>query len=66
VYDGWFTTGSGVNGGKGLTVEYPCSEEDRANGVPQRLDYLHQVLNGWFMGLDVYGDDGWTGAYKCD
>ncbi|KAI9929590.1 hypothetical protein ASPWEDRAFT_183944 [Aspergillus wentii DTO 134E9] len=65
-YNGWFTAGSGLNGDKGLTKDYPCSEEGKSNGVPQNLDYLHQVLNGWMMGLDVYGDDNWIGTYKCD
>ncbi|KAJ5377970.1 uncharacterized protein N7496_005379 [Penicillium cataractarum] len=66
AYNGWFTAGSGLNGGKGLTEGSPCSAEGRANGVPQNLDYLHQVLNGWLMGLDVYGGDNWIGTYKCD
>ncbi|KAJ5770902.1 uncharacterized protein N7511_002953 [Penicillium nucicola] len=65
-YNGWFTSGSGLNGNKGLTRDYPCSEEGRANGEPQNLDYLHQVMNGWLMGLDAYGDDSWIGIYKCD
>lgn len=63
AYNGWFTAGSGLNGGKGLTEGYPCSDEGRANGVPQNFDYLHQVLNGWLMGLDVYGSDNWIGTY---
>ncbi|GLI74772.1 hypothetical protein PoHVEF18_003020 [Penicillium ochrochloron] len=66
AYNGWFTAGSGLNGNRGLTVDYPCSEEGKANGVPQNLDYLQQVLNGWLMGLDVYGDDSWIGTYRCD
>ncbi|CAL5866672.1 uncharacterized protein PFLUO_LOCUS882 [Penicillium psychrofluorescens] len=65
-YNGWFTAGSGLNGNKGLTQDYPCSSEGQANGEPQNLDYLHQVLNGWLMGLDVYGSDNWIGTYKCD
>lgn len=65
-YNGWFTADSGLNGGKGLTEDYPCSAEGQSNGEPQNLDYLHQVLNGWFMGLDVYGDDSWIGTYRCD
>lgn len=40
-YNGWFTAGSGMNGVKGLTEDYPCSSEGRSNGVPQNLDYLH-------------------------
>ncbi|KAJ6001562.1 hypothetical protein N7499_002535 [Penicillium canescens] len=65
-YNGWFTKGSGLNGNKGLTQDYPCSAEGKSNGVPQNLDYLHQVMNGWLMGLDVYGADNWIGTYKCD
>lgn len=64
-YNGWFTKGSGLNGDKGLTQHYPCSEEGQSNGVPQNLDYLHQVMNGWLIGLDVYGDGSWIGTYKC-
>lgn len=65
-YNGWFVAGSGLNGDKGLTKDYPCSDEGKSNGVPQNLDYLHQVLNGWLLGLDVYGDDNWVGTYHCD
>lgn len=65
-YNGWFTANSGLNNNQGLTEEYPCSSEGQSNGVPQNLDYLHQVLNGWLMGLDVYGDDSWIGTYHCD
>ncbi len=65
AYNGWFTAGSGLNGNRGLTQNYPCSAEGQSNGVPQNLDYLHQVLNGWLMGLDVYGDDSWIGVYHC-
>ncbi|KAJ5152782.1 uncharacterized protein N7482_009260 [Penicillium canariense] len=65
-YNGWFTADSGLNGNKGLTEDYPCSSEGKSNGVPQNLDYLHQVLNGWLLGLDVYGNDNWIGTYKCD
>lgn len=61
-YNGWFTANSGLNNNKGLTADYPCSSEGQANGVPQNLDYLHQVLNGWLMGLDVYGAD--TGSAR--
>jgi hypothetical protein len=28
-----------------------------SNDVPRNMDYLHQVLNGWLMGLYVYLDD---------
>ncbi|CAI7677045.1 hypothetical protein N7533_000251 [Penicillium manginii] len=65
-YNGWFVAGSGLNQNKGLTEDYPCSSEGRSNGEPQNLDYVHQVLNGWLLGLDVYGDDNWIGTYKCD
>lgn len=64
-YKGWFTANSGLNDNKGLTEDYPCSLEGQANGVPPNLDYLHRVLNGWLMGLDVYGADNWIGTYKC-
>ncbi|KAJ5376080.1 hypothetical protein N7509_012966 [Penicillium cosmopolitanum] len=66
AYNGWFVAGNGLNDNKGLTEDYPCSSEGQSNGVPQNLDYLHQVLNGWLLGLDVYGDDNWIGTYKCD
>ncbi|GIK05214.1 hypothetical protein Aspvir_009318 [Aspergillus viridinutans] len=65
-YNGWFTAGSGLNGNRGLTQDYPCSAEGKAHGMPQNLDYVHQVLNGWIMGLDVYGEDNWIGTYHCD
>ncbi|KAJ5220038.1 hypothetical protein N7468_009242 [Penicillium chermesinum] len=65
-YNGWFTAGSGLNNNQGLTESYPCSSEGQANGVPQNLDYLHQVMNGWLMGLDVYGAQNWIGSYQCD
>ncbi|OBT85094.1 hypothetical protein VE02_06476 [Pseudogymnoascus sp. 03VT05] len=65
-YNGWFTAGLGLNGNRGLTTDYPCSPEGKANGWPQNLDYLQQVLNGWLLGLDVYGDDNWIGTYNCD
>ncbi|KAH8430960.1 putative extracellular soluble lytic transglycosylase [Aspergillus melleus] len=65
-YNGWFVQGSGLNGDQGLTEGYPCSDEGTSNGVPQNLDYLHQVFNGWLLGLDVYGDDSWVGTYHCD
>ncbi|OQD73705.1 hypothetical protein PENDEC_c014G01305 [Penicillium decumbens] len=65
-YNGWFTANSGLNDNKSLTVDYPCSSEGQSNGIPQKPDYLHQVLNGWLMGLDVYGDDNWIGTYHCD
>lgn len=65
-YNGWFTAGSGLNGNRGLTVDYPCSAEGKSNGEPQNLDYLQQVLNGWLLGLDVYGSDNWIGTYNCD
>lgn len=64
-YNGWFTADSGMNGSRGLTEDYPCSSQDLVNGVPQNLDYLHQVLNGWLMGLDVNGNDSWIGSYQC-
>lgn len=64
-YNGWFTAedNTGLNGGRGLTESYPCSEEGQANGVPQNLDYIHEVLNGWFQGYDIYGDDSDKGGY---
>lgn len=66
AYNGFFTAGSGLNGGKGLTQDYPCSSEGQSNGAPQNLDYLHETLNGWFQGLDVYGDDSYIdGSYAC-
>jgi hypothetical protein len=64
-YNGWFQAGSGLNGDKGLTEDYPCSEEGQSNGLPQNLNYLHQVMNGWLLGMDVYGDDNWIGTYDC-
>lgn len=64
-YNGWFVKGSGLNGGKGLTKGYPCSSEGKGNGEPQNLDYLQETLNGWFMGMDVYGSQSWIGTYKC-
>ncbi|PWI73622.1 glycoside hydrolase family 23 protein [Purpureocillium lilacinum] len=68
-YNGWFTAsdGTGLNGGKGLTEGYPCSDEGKAHGVPQNLNYLHETLNGWFQGYDMYGADrDLDGEYDCD
>lgn len=68
-YNGWFTAGdgTGLNGGKGLTEKYPCSKEGKAHGVPQNLNYLHETLNGWFQGYDMYGKDrNLDGAYNCN
>lgn len=64
-YNGWFPAGSGLNGNKGMTEGYPCSDEGRANGLPQNLDYLQETLNGWFTGQDPYGDQSWIGTYNC-
>ena len=66
-YNGWFTAGEsgGKNGGRGLTDGYPCSPEGRQHGDPQNLDYLHQTLNGWFVGLNPQGEDSWIGEYQC-
>ena len=64
-YNGWFQSGSGLNGNKGLTQDYPCSSEGQGNGEPQNLDYLMEIFNGWMLGLDVYGDDSWIGEYQC-
>lgn len=65
-YNGWFTeqTGNGMNGQKGLTQDYPCGKGQQ-NGDPQNLDYLQQTLNGWFLGLDPYGQESWIGTEKC-
>lgn len=68
-YNGWFTAsdGTGLNGGRGLTEGYPCSDEGKAHGVPQNLNYLHETLNGWFLGYDMYGkDQGLHGMYNCN
>ncbi|KAF2442199.1 glycoside hydrolase family 23 protein [Karstenula rhodostoma CBS 690.94] len=66
-YNGWFTAGdqTGLNGGRGLSLDYPCSDDGKAHGQPQNLDYLQQTLNGWFLGLNPYGDDNWLGQYHC-
>ncbi|RDL32070.1 putative glycoside hydrolase family 23 protein [Venustampulla echinocandica] len=64
-YNGWFTANNRLNGSKGLTEDYPCSTEGKKNGQPQNLDYLHQTLNGWFMGQDVYWNQRWIGTYGC-
>ncbi|KAH7049214.1 putative extracellular soluble lytic transglycosylase [Macrophomina phaseolina] len=37
--------GSGLNGDRGVIEEYPCSDEGTANGLPQNLDYLQEMLN---------------------
>ncbi|KAI0390596.1 glycoside hydrolase family 23 protein [Xylariaceae sp. FL0594] len=67
-YNGWFTAddwGASMNDGKGLTVDYPCGK-GRAHGEPQNLDYLHETLNGWFQGKDIYGSDSdLDGIYAC-
>ncbi|KAB8360678.1 hypothetical protein FH972_024415 [Carpinus fangiana] len=55
-YNGWFT---------GLTQGYPCSSEGQSNGSPQNLDYLQQVLNGWFQGELVYDHVQDFGTYQC-
>jgi hypothetical protein len=26
---------------------------------------LQQTLNGWFLGLNPYGDESWLGQYHC-
>ncbi|OAA72556.1 extracellular soluble lytic transglycosylase [Cordyceps fumosorosea ARSEF 2679] len=66
AYNGWFTAGSGRNGNKGITEKYPCSAEGKRNGLPQNLDYIHETLNGWFQGYDMYGkDSGLHGKYDC-
>lgn len=68
-YNGWFTAddGTGLNGGKGLTASYPCSSEGRSHGDPQNLNYIHEILNGWFQGYDMYGSDSrLDGKYNCD
>ncbi|EFZ00742.1 transglycosylase SLT domain protein [Metarhizium robertsii] len=68
LYNGWFTAGdrTGLNGGKGLTEEYPCSGEGRAFRVPPDLNYLHDMLNGWFQGYDMRSEDTSTGGtYYC-
>lgn len=65
-YNGWFTSGSGLNGNKGLTEKYPCSSEGKRHGLPQNLNYIHETLNGWFQGYDMYGkDSGLKGKYNC-
>ncbi|KAL6863337.1 hypothetical protein ACO1O0_003586 [Amphichorda felina] len=68
-YNGWFTAAdnTGLNGGRGLTEGYPCSQEGQDHGVPQNLDYIHETLNGWFQGYDMYGSDsGLGGYYNCE
>lgn len=64
-YNGWFVAAdnTGMNGGRGITEDYPCSSEGQGNGYPQNLDYLHEVLNGWFQGYDIYGADAHLGGY---
>ncbi|KAJ4864782.1 glycoside hydrolase family 23 protein [Trichoderma afarasin] len=67
-YNGWFTAsdGTGLNGGRGITQDYPCSQEGRDHGDPQNLNYLHETLNGWFQGKDMYGSDAnLDGSYSC-
>ncbi|KAI1081625.1 glycoside hydrolase family 23 protein [Whalleya microplaca] len=67
-YNGWFTAddwASSQNDGKGLTEDYPCGK-GRNYGDPQNLNYLHETLNGWFQGKDMYGDDAdLDGSYTC-
>lgn len=68
-YNGWFTAsdGTGLNGGRGLTEDYPCSQKGIDHGVPQNLNYLHEILNGWFQGYDMYGADrDKDGMYNCN
>ena len=36
AYNGWFRAGSGLNGNRGLTQDYPCSAEGQSNGVGGR------------------------------
>ncbi|KAH8892484.1 hypothetical protein GQ53DRAFT_840867 [Thozetella sp. PMI_491] len=67
-YNGWFNAddGWGLNGGRGITEGYPCSGEGQSNGLPQNLNYIHETLNGWFQGFDMYGDDqDLDGSYNC-
>lgn len=67
-YNGWFTADdhTGLNGGLGITSWYPCSDEGRRNGDPQNLNYIHETLNGWFQGKDMYGSDqDLDGKYDC-
>jgi hypothetical protein len=67
-YNGWFTASddTGLNNGLGLTRDYPCSQQGKDHGDPQNLNYLHETLNGWFQGLDMYGTDAdLDGSYDC-
>ncbi|KAI1818238.1 glycoside hydrolase family 23 protein [Poronia punctata] len=68
AYNGWFTAedwGASMNDGNGLTVDYPCGK-GQEHGAPQNLDYLHETLNGWFQGKDIYGGDAYLdGTYAC-
>ncbi|KAI0144536.1 glycoside hydrolase family 23 protein [Xylariaceae sp. FL1272] len=68
AYNGWFTAddyGASQNNGKGLTTDYPCGLGTNY-GSPQNLNYIHEILNGWFQGYDIYGDDsGLAGSYDC-
>ncbi|KAI5457042.1 hypothetical protein BGZ63DRAFT_516801 [Mariannaea sp. PMI_226] len=68
AYNGWFTASddTGLNGGKGLTEDYPCTE-GRKHGDPQNLNYMHELFNGWFQGYDIYGaNSDLAGKYNCD
>ncbi|KAI1325333.1 glycoside hydrolase family 23 protein [Xylariaceae sp. FL0255] len=68
AYNGWFTAddpGASMNGGRGLTTDYPCGAGTQY-GDPQNLNYIHELLNGWFQGYDIYGDDAdLDGSYDC-
>lgn len=67
-YNGWFTAEdkTGLNGGNGISEKYPCSQEGRNHGAPQNLNYIHETLNGWFQGYDMYGSDrNLDGKYDC-
>ncbi|KHO00592.1 glycoside hydrolase family 23 protein [Metarhizium album ARSEF 1941] len=68
LYNGWFTAndGSGLDGGRGMTEKYPCSEEGRTHRIPHNLNYLHEMLNGWFQGHDMNNkDQHLRGSYNC-
>ena len=58
AYNGWFTASDdgSLNNGHGITVDYPCGA-GKQHGDPQNLNYLHETLNGWFQGKDMYGAD---------
>ncbi|KFY25827.1 hypothetical protein V493_04427 [Pseudogymnoascus sp. VKM F-4281 (FW-2241)] len=70
-YNGWFTAGLGLNGNRGLTTDYPCSEEvclvyallsgDRCRLSPTVTAEKHRSLL-LILGLSAFRNNGYCHA----